>query len=202
MKPNKKIEDIFYYLRDEEGVIKESRRIKPKNTKRGFKASFLNRILYNPKLDLDEEEIAYALLHEEGHKETTQNTPIYFAIVCVLAIAFTIPYLLSTLFGVGVPSIGPSWTYLIIFGIIVVVFTRAYSDRFHEDELRADVYACKRLKKAERFSRPPEEIMADLLERGGELGGVLGFLFGGVFHPSDEERVEWVRQQIYNHNKD
>jgi len=196
MKPNKKIEDIFYYLRDEEGVIKKSRRIKPKNTNRGFKASFLNRILYNPKLDLEDEEIAYALLHEEGHKETKQNTPIYFAIVCVLAVGFTIPYLLSTLLGVVLPSIGPSWTYLLIFVIIVVVFTRAYSDKFHEDELKADVYACKRLKKVDRFSTP-EEIMADLLERGGELGGVLGLLFEGVFHPSDEVRIQNVKDEMY-----
>ncbi|MFW6196908.1 MAG: hypothetical protein ACOC5D_06200, partial [Thermoplasmatota archaeon] len=141
MKSNEKIEDVFHYLRDEEGVIKKSRRIKPKNTNGGFKASFLNRILYNPKLDLEEDEIAYALLHEEGHKETEQNTPIYFAIVCVLAVIFGGLYILSTFFGVEIPSIGPSWTYLIFFGIIVVVFTRAYSDRFHEDELKADVYA-------------------------------------------------------------
>ncbi|MBS3816839.1 MAG: hypothetical protein KGY76_04680, partial [Candidatus Thermoplasmatota archaeon] len=171
MQSNKKIEDVFYYLRDEEGVIKESRSIKPKNTKRGLKASLFDRIIYNPKLDLEEDEIAYALLHEEGHKETKQNTPLYFAVVCVLAFLFGVPFVLSAFMGMDIPSIGPSWTNMIIFFVIVVVFTRAYSDRFHEDELKADVYACKRLKKVERFSRPPEEVMAGLLERGGDLGG-------------------------------
>ncbi len=39
-----------------------------------------------------------------------------------------------------------------------------------------------------------EEVMAGLLDV--DLGGLAGVLFGGVFHPSDEERVEWVRQEL------
>ncbi len=197
MKPNKKIEDVFYYLRDEEGVIKKSRKIKPKNTNRGFKASLLNRILYNPKLDLKEDEIAYALLHEEGHKETDQNSTIYFTIVSMLAFIFALPFVLNGIFGVQIPMMNPDITNMVIFVILILTFTKAYSDRFHEEELKADVYACKRLKKAKRFTRPPEEIMTDLLDRGKEFDGVFGFLFGGVFHPPDEERVKYVRDEIY-----
>lgn len=199
---NDRVQSVFLKLK-KDGLIDERVKLKSKPKLYSFKASAWRRktILYDPKTNaLSEDSISFALLHECGHMENPQNWKLVLAFDVVVVIASW----LMSIFYSGVESTPSSplvYGLMPIYLAFFLVSVRIFTVPFQKDEYNADLYAAMMLR--ERYNlKKPDETLKKLLNEldmkkldDGLIARYARLFFGGI-HPSDLERVGYIKSKI------
>lgn len=149
----KKIIEIINELKTR-NLVDPKRKIKAsKSIPCGFKASVFtsNTISYNPNISgLDDDEIRFCILHEEGHLKRGQYG---LPAICLLFCLGLIP-----LFYCIILKVDPSILMISVFFMLFVVFSsiRILTEPFHWDEFGSDEFASKILQEHYDVKKPSE----------------------------------------------
>jgi len=158
---------------------------------------FYNTINYNPKFcDMQEENIKFCLLHEEGHKIKPQyGPPSLFAVLLL----FLIPLALIMIFYYTYPVfVLACFIYSIIFLMIALAMLR---QSFHDDEFDSDLFAAEILRDYYGIKKPSyiayntfKEIQQIICPKYSEKISIFEKLEVSLFniHPLNEDRVKKI----------
>lgn len=197
--PDNKIQSIFEELKLK-GHIQSKRKIKSSKFAINFKAGllFYNTIFYNPKLsNMNEENIRFCLLHEEGHKINNQyGTPCVIIFIITASIPLIINWLLSgnnLIISIAIIC----YSLLFIFSSIKI-----FNEPLRWDELQSDIFAATILRDSYNVKKPSETLYNTFLEIDSILKSssennnslITRFAFEITFyHPTDEKRIKNIR---------
>jgi hypothetical protein len=195
--PNK-IELVFAELKSK-GLLPPQRKLTSSKLTPTFRSAilFYNTISYNPKFcGMQEDNIRFSLLHEEGHKIRPQyGTPgVIFFIILAL-----IPFLLIFIFYRD----NPVFVYSSLIYSIIFVFTviHIFSESFHGDEFDSDLFAAEILRDSYGIKKPSyilyntlTEIYSIMYPKYPENVSIFYRIEYGLMslHPSLEDRVKKV----------
>jgi len=207
-----KIHEIFDDLR-ETGLVDKKRELKSSFLVQNFKSGilFFNTIFYSRKYEkeyseLNEDEIRFILLHEEGHKKVAQSSII--ALIYTFGIGITSYLLISIgLTYSGLPKITivlVSYGLFFIWLFIFTVFIRIFQKPLEFDEFDSDFYAANALKNNFNINKP-SKIVANVMEsltrihkteidNDGLLKRIIIIFYG--YHPPIDERIEKIEKNV------
>jgi Zn-dependent protease with chaperone function len=163
-------------------------------------------INYNPRYgNLNKELAKFVLLHEEGHMKKLSRTYLCFMVYAFLIALF----LVSTFAGVLlVPDEAKLYVHIFADFIFVSAFLllwRIFLPFFKEDEFDADLWACARLYQEYSIKEPHailkaalEEVMKIKPPKHVEIIFKILTFFLPKYHPSNEERYEYVKSYFEN----
>lgn len=202
-----KIELVFAELK-KNGVIPSNRKLRSSILTPNFRSAiiFRNTISYNRKFrDMQEEDLRFCLLHEEGHKIKTQyGTPCLF---CVSFFAL-IPFVLMEIFFNSYPVLVFS---SLIYSLILIIIALGVLRQFiHDDEFDSDLFAAEILRDYYGIKKPSyiayntfEEVYSIMHPKYSQkvtLFGKLGeCLFFYNLHPSTDKRVKKIAHLVDNY---
>jgi Zn-dependent protease with chaperone function len=198
-----RVELIFKELQEKE-LISTKRKIQSSKYVKNFKAGlvFSNNISYNPKLsNMNEDNIRFALLHEEGHKVKHQyGTPgvIFFLIMAFIPVIFN--FLLSG------NNLILSTSILIYSLMFILISIKIFSEPLRGDEFESDLFAATVLRDSYDIKKPSEILHNTLTEirlifkHSGNISIPEKIIFGlFAYHPLDEDRIKNIRILV-DHN--
>jgi Zn-dependent protease with chaperone function len=199
VKEPEKIKLIFEELKSK-GLISSKRKIKPSRIVPNFKSGlvFYNTIIYNPKLSpMQENNIRFCLLHEEGHKVKHQyGTP---GIILFLILA-SIPVFFNFLLSGNNPILTLSIEIYSLMFILISV--KIFSESLRGDEFESDLFASTILRDSYGIKNPSgilyntlTEIFSILKPKYSEKVSISERIIIGLlsYHPSIEDRVKNIR---------
>jgi Zn-dependent protease with chaperone function len=198
------IKTVFQELRSK-GHIRKSKRCRWSPLVFNFKAGVLFRrtIFYDKKYDnLDEDLLRFALLHEEGHHQGKQYTPLVLIMDVIVVVSSVL--LVDWKARVDNDIVQPIvWGLMPIYIWLILASLKVFGKYIHEDEFRSDSFAARILRDSYGISKPSETIdrMWKALtpsKKHDSIGYRLFRLLLGGLHPSDEERVRKIADTIDN----
>jgi len=199
----------------EKRIIKISNELKTRNLidpgrniipseRAGFKASVYtsNTISYDPNAsELDDNEIRFCLLHEEGHLTRWQYG--FQALLVLLALGlFPIIYLMLSPYRDPSKEISTDIKIIYLFFTLFAIFSsfRTLTVPFHWDEYGSDEFATKILRDNYGIKRPSEILKNTLIKIPSKFDHSYRIirLFVALvdYHPSDIERVRNIADSI------
>ena len=156
-----KIELVFEELKSKK-LLSLNRKLRSSRLTPNFRSAiiFYNTINYNPKFcEMQEENIRFSLLHEEGHKIKPQYGPPCLFFISIFAF---IPTLLVGIFYSNQPIfVFSSLIYSILFVMIVLAMLR---ESFHYDEFDFDIFAAEILRDSYGIRKPSYTLYNTLRE--------------------------------------
>lgn len=196
------IKAVFQEL-SSKGHINKSKKCRWSPFVFNFKAGVLFRrtIFYDKRYDgLDEDLLRFALLHEEGHHQGKQYTPLILIVDVIVIVSSVL--LVNWNAGPARDVVQPVvWGLLPIYIWLILASLKVFGKYVHEDELRSDSFAARILRDSYGISKPSEVVdrMWKALtpsERHDSIGYRLFRLLLGGLHPSDQERVRRIAETI------
>ena len=186
---------IFQELKNQ-GLISPKRELKEKGNKT-FKAGFFRDIIYyDPRLSktLDDDEVRFVLLHEEGHHRDKVGT-----IRIVLILFLVLPSLLMDSILSPLQVRGFVWSFALTFFPIsfLLLALLAMKPVFWQDEYEADLYAAKTF--FETYKKKPSLVLESALMKAAEFTekerGIFSRKIRLIFdtHPQDFERILHIK---------
>ncbi len=177
-----KVERVFADLKSKGKVTGE---LEPSDTKNFRSSLFSDKIFYNPDCDckFDEDSIHFILLHEQAHKNGSENTKKFLGALGALIGLLYLPIWLgiaTTMMQIGI-SLG-----IIVgaFGLMIL-----FSDGFHEDEFKADRKACEEFDTL-RFDSRGTDTLKKLIKNYRDSRPSHDGMMKNVLHPPDKKRIE------------
>lgn len=199
--PHNKISRVFRELK-RDGCINRNRHLRASRFALNFRAGivlFRNTIFYNKKYEsryfqLNENELKFILLHEEGHYQRIQCGIIGFLIFLGLLVSINLYLILNQTKIPGIDKDVLSNALSLFNFLIFLMCIKILSPVFHFDEFNSDEFAADTMKRNYRIQNP-SKIIHSTLEKLSEIhksefgySEAIGKIFFD-FHPSIMDRV-------------
>lgn len=181
-----KIETVFADLKSKE-ILPRNRKLRQTILAPNFRSAILfsNTIDYNPKFrDMEEDNIRFCLLHEEGHKIKNQyGTPSLF----FMSILSLIPFLLILIFYLNKwVLVLSSFFYSMV---LIIVALSTLREAIWDDEFDSDIFAAEILRDYYGIKKPSYVAYNTFAE------------LQSIFHPTYPKKVsifEKIEASLFN----